>query len=75
MTLKTMPRGSDRRQDLDWVVAVDRTIVRAHRHAAGQAPGRSRGGLSSKIHLACGGGARIAGDLGIIDQFLWKIVS
>ncbi|MFE2148361.1 IS5 family transposase [Streptomyces sp. NPDC059456] len=50
--------------DPDWVVAVDSTTVRAHQHAAGarpkgprpasadHAPGRSRGGLTTKIHLA-----------------------
>ncbi|MFB8170660.1 IS5 family transposase [Kitasatospora purpeofusca] len=51
--------------DLDWVVAVDSTIVRAHQNAAGARPkgapadepvhhavGRSRGGLTTKIHLA-----------------------
>ncbi|MFJ9909414.1 IS5 family transposase [Streptomyces sp. NPDC101152] len=47
--------------DVDWLVSVDSTIVRAHQHAAGArkgglrspALGRSRGGLTSKIHLAC----------------------
>ncbi|MFJ8730630.1 IS5 family transposase [Streptomyces bauhiniae] len=54
---------ADAEGDLDWVVAVDSTIVRAHQHAAGaktvpagepddHALGRSRGGLSTKIHLA-----------------------
>ncbi|MGW8353333.1 IS5 family transposase [Streptomyces wedmorensis] len=56
---------ADAEGDLDWVVAVDSTIVRAHQHAAGARPkgapagepddhalGRSRGGLSTKIHLA-----------------------
>ncbi|MGW6536082.1 IS5 family transposase [Streptomyces sp. NPDC055051] len=51
--------------NLDWTVSVDSTVVRAHQHAAGarkpsrpdgesehQAMGRSRGGLSTKIHLA-----------------------
>ncbi|WP_436850720.1 IS5 family transposase [Streptomyces longwoodensis] len=52
--------------DLDWVVAVDSTIVRAHQHAAGgpskgapgqcepddHALGRSCGGLTTKIYLA-----------------------
>ncbi|WP_435811113.1 IS5 family transposase [Streptomyces tendae] len=50
---------------LDWIVAVDSTVVRAHQHAAGARPkgapadepddhalGRSRGGLTTKIHLA-----------------------
>ncbi|MFE4970390.1 IS5 family transposase [Streptomyces sp. NPDC056660] len=56
---------ADAEEDLDWVVAVDSTIVRAHQHAAGarkkEAPagepddhaiGRSRGGLTTKVHLA-----------------------
>ncbi|MFI9155402.1 IS5 family transposase [Streptomyces sp. NPDC053367] len=55
---------ADAEGDLDWVVAVDSTIVRAHQHAAGarqkgprsasadRALGRSRGGLTTKIHLA-----------------------
>ncbi|MFD3480510.1 IS5 family transposase [Streptomyces sp. NPDC058695] len=49
--------------DLDWIVSVDSTIVRAHQNAAGarkkgagepghHAIGRSRGGLTTKIHLA-----------------------
>ncbi|WP_425544525.1 IS5 family transposase, partial [Actinomadura kijaniata] len=50
---------------IDWRVSVDSTIVRAHQHAAGarkrgtggtnQALGRSRGGLTSKLHLAVDG--------------------
>ncbi|MFD7900290.1 IS5 family transposase [Streptomyces sp. NPDC059743] len=57
--------------DLDWVVAVDSTIVRVHRHAAGarkkgapaqepgdHAIGRSRGGLTTKIHLAADSNCR-----------------
>ncbi|WP_282690158.1 MULTISPECIES: IS5 family transposase [unclassified Streptomyces] len=51
---------ADATGDIDWLVSVDSTIVRAHQHAAGakrghQSPalGRSRGGLTSKIHLAC----------------------
>ncbi|WP_323451837.1 IS5 family transposase [Streptomyces yaizuensis] len=56
---------ADAEGDLEWVVAVDSTIVRAHQHAAGARPkgapagepddhalGRSRGGLTTKIHLA-----------------------
>ncbi len=46
---------------VDWkVVFLDSTVVRAHQQAAGarkkkgnQAIGRSRGGLTSKIHLLC----------------------
>ncbi|MFD7771302.1 IS5 family transposase [Streptomyces sp. NPDC059787] len=55
---------ADAEGDLGWVVAVDSTIVRAHQHAAGarqkgprrasrhRALGRSRGGPTTKIHLA-----------------------
>ncbi|WP_411977398.1 IS5 family transposase [Streptomyces decoyicus] len=56
---------ADADEDLTWAVSVDSTIVRAHQHAAGarkkgapagepadHAIGRSRGGLSTKIHLA-----------------------
>ncbi|MFH8738489.1 IS5 family transposase [Streptomyces sp. NPDC017964] len=56
---------ADAERDLGWVVAVDSTIVRAHQHAAGarkkgalagepedRALGRSRGGLTTKVHLA-----------------------
>ncbi|MFF3088808.1 IS5 family transposase [Streptomyces nojiriensis] len=62
---------ADAEEDLDWVVAVDSTIVRAHQHAAGarqkglpadepadHALGRSRGGLTTKIHLAADGRCR-----------------
>lgn len=56
--------------DLEGVVAVDSTIVRVHQHAAGarkrgparepgdHAIGRSRGGLTTKIHLAADGNCR-----------------
>jgi transposase len=48
--------------DFEYLI-VDSTIVRAHQHAAGgekrgsedQATGRSRGGLSTKIHMAVRG--------------------
>lgn len=50
-----------READLEWLM-IDTTIVRAHQHAAGvrkvkggahaQGLGRSRGGLSTKIHAA-----------------------
>ncbi|MER6367514.1 IS5 family transposase [Streptomyces mirabilis] len=55
---------ADAEEDLAWAVSVDSTIVRAHQHAAGarkkgprrasadHALGRSRGGLTTKIHLA-----------------------
>ncbi|MFI6657516.1 IS5 family transposase [Streptomyces sp. NPDC050523] len=62
---------ADAEKNLDWVVAVDSTIVRAHQHAAGarskgahvrepadHALGRSRGGLTTKVHLAADGNCR-----------------
>ncbi|WP_453066582.1 IS5 family transposase [Streptomyces massasporeus] len=62
---------ADADEDLNWTVSVDSTIVRAHRHAAGargkgappgepvdHAIGRSRGGLTTKIHLASDGRCR-----------------
>ncbi|WP_420708922.1 IS5 family transposase [Streptomyces sp. NRRL S-378] len=66
----TLLAQADAAEDLDWVVAVDSTIVRAHQHAAGarekgprsasadHALGRSRGGLTTKIHLAADGNCR-----------------
>ncbi len=63
--------GADVEGDLDWVVGVDSTMVRAHQHAAGPAKrgvpvgephdhalGRSRGGLTTKIHPAADGRCR-----------------
>jgi len=62
---------ADAEDDLDRVVAVDSTIVRAHQNAAGarqrgapadepahHAIGRSRGGLTTKSHLAADGRCR-----------------
>ncbi|MDN4595232.1 IS5 family transposase [Polycladomyces subterraneus] len=66
---------SDAVSDVEWVVSVDTTIVRAHQHTAGakragadrkkgnqyfqnEALGKSRGGLTTKIHLACDGKGR-----------------
>ncbi|UPZ34555.1 IS5 family transposase [Streptomyces sp. LRE541] len=62
---------ADADENLNWAVSVDSTIVRAHQHAAGarkkgalvgepddHAIGRSRGGLSTKIHLAADGRCR-----------------
>jgi transposase len=54
----------DKLQDPDLgVLLLDSTIIRAHQHAAGaegssaaaEALGRSRGGFSTKIHVACDG--------------------
>ncbi|MGV9761988.1 IS5 family transposase [Streptomyces tricolor] len=64
--------AADAVDDIGWTVSVDSTVVRAHQHAAGalkrgpqaenepanHALGRSRGGLSTKIHLAADGRAR-----------------
>ncbi|MCI4145762.1 IS5 family transposase [Streptomyces sp. MMS20-AI2-20] len=64
--LRAAQARADAAGDIEWLVSVDSTIVRAHQHAAG-APkrglhfpglGRSRGGLTSKIHLACDGAGR-----------------
>ncbi|MFG2924258.1 IS5 family transposase [Streptomyces sp. NPDC048305] len=63
---------ADADDELGWTVSVDSTICRAHQHAAGgrekgapgqsepddHALGRSRGGLSTKIHLASDSRAR-----------------
>lgn len=60
----TLVAQADADEDLNWDVSVDSTIVRAHQHTAGAATGapagephdhaigRSRGGLTTKIHLA-----------------------
>ncbi|WDO10797.1 IS5 family transposase (plasmid) [Streptomyces murinus] len=64
--LRAAQAGADAAGDVEWLVSVDSTIVRAHQHAAGArkggildpALGRSRGGLTSKIHLACDGRGR-----------------
>ncbi|MDH6538509.1 hypothetical protein M2167_001019 [Streptomyces sp. SPB4] len=58
--------NADAAGDIEWVVPVDSSIVRAHQHAAGAqkrglhspAPGRPSGWLTSKIHLACAGSGR-----------------
>ncbi|WP_406458428.1 IS5 family transposase [Streptomyces sp. NBC_00876] len=57
--LRAAQAKADAAGGIDWLVSVDSTAVRAHQHAAGArkggspALGRSRGGLTSKIHLAC----------------------
>ncbi|MEU6935215.1 IS5 family transposase [Streptomyces rubiginosohelvolus] len=63
--LTALVAQADADEDLTWAVSVDSTIVRAHQHAAGarsrgasadephdHAIGRSRGGLTTKVHLA-----------------------
>ncbi|MER5843464.1 IS5 family transposase [Streptomyces prasinus] len=70
--LQQIQARADAAGDIDWLVQIDSTIVRAHQHAAatgrkgggtGDEPdnhalGRSRGGLTTKIHLACDGRGR-----------------
>ncbi|NEA39888.1 IS5 family transposase, partial [Streptomyces sp. SID11385] len=67
--LAHVQQHSDAVGEVDWtLVCVDSTTVRAHQHAAGarkrgrsgpgEAIGRSRGGLTTKIHLACDGNGR-----------------
>ncbi|MEV2235512.1 IS5 family transposase [Streptomyces phaeochromogenes] len=72
MILTAVLATADADDDIDWTVSVDSTVVRAHQHAAGalkrgpahsgeaadDALGRSRGGLSTKVHLAADGHAR-----------------
>ncbi|MGW7247974.1 IS5 family transposase [Streptomyces decoyicus] len=63
--------AADADDDVGWTVSVDSTVCRAHQHAAGARKrgkptgpnpdhglGRSRGGLSTKVHLASDGRAR-----------------
>ncbi|MFC9341531.1 IS5 family transposase [Streptomyces sp. NPDC057021] len=67
--LRAAQAKADAAGDVEWLVSVDSTIVRAHQHAAGArkgglrdpALGRSRGALISKIHLACDGRGRPLG--------------
>ncbi|MGN2364008.1 IS5 family transposase [Streptomyces luridiscabiei] len=70
--LRQIQTRADAAGDIDWLVQIDSTIVRAHQHAAAtgrkgestgdepddHAPGRSRGGLTTKIHLAADGQGR-----------------
>ncbi|MFE9069260.1 IS5 family transposase [Streptomyces violaceusniger] len=71
--LQQIQARADAAGDIDWLVQIDSTIVRAHQHAAAtgrkggdtsrtnrndHALGRSRGGLTTKIHLACDGRGR-----------------
>ncbi|QKV95257.1 IS5 family transposase [Streptomyces sp. NA02950] len=64
--------SADAAEDIGWTASVDSTVCRAHQHAAGtrkggeagrgepadHALGRSRGGLSTKVHLVADAGAR-----------------
>ncbi|WP_443079728.1 IS5 family transposase [Streptomyces sp. NBC_01717] len=71
--LQQVQAQADAAGDIDWLVQIDSTVVRAHQHAAAtgrkggtigrtnrndHALGRSRGGLTTKIHLACDGRGR-----------------
>ncbi|WP_437090281.1 IS5 family transposase [Streptomyces sp. enrichment culture] len=71
--LRQIQARADAAGDIDWLMQIDSTIVRAHQHAAttgrkGEsagrtnrtiyALGRSRGGLTTKVHLACDGKGR-----------------
>ncbi|MFE0726410.1 IS5 family transposase [Streptomyces rochei] len=70
--LQQIQARADAAGDIDWLVQIDSTIVRPHQHAAatgrkggssGDEPddhalGRSRGGLTTKVHLACDGKGR-----------------
>ncbi|MFD9684492.1 IS5 family transposase [Kitasatospora sp. NPDC059088] len=67
----TVLAAADAEDEISWTVSVDSTVCRAHQHAAGarkgdhgrgepadHALGRSRGGLSTKVHLASDAQAR-----------------
>ncbi|MFD6742376.1 IS5 family transposase [Streptomyces anthocyanicus] len=70
--LSAVLAAADAVDDIGWMVSVDSTVVRAHQHSAGaskkgaegrnepadHALGRSRGGLSTKVHLVADGHAR-----------------
>ncbi|MFL9680555.1 IS5 family transposase [Streptomyces sp. KL110A] len=69
--LAALLAAADGADDIGWTVSVDSTVCRAHQHAAGarkkgidraepedHALGRSRGGLSTKVHLVSDGHAR-----------------
>ncbi|MFF0711216.1 IS5 family transposase [Streptomyces bauhiniae] len=71
--LQQIQAQADAAGDIDWLVQIDSTIVRAHQHAAAtgrkrgcvsldepadHALGRSRGGPTTKLHLACDGRGR-----------------
>ncbi|MFC9916644.1 hypothetical protein [Streptomyces sp. NPDC127197] len=71
--LQQIQARADAADDIDWLMQIGSTLVRAHQHAA--TTGRKRGGirrtnrtitpsvdpeeeLATKIHLACGGRGR-----------------
>lgn len=72
-TLQHIQARADAAGDIDWLAQIDSTILRAHQHATAtgrkggrhqqdepdeHALGRSRGRLTTKIHLACDGKGR-----------------
>ncbi|MEV6357295.1 IS5 family transposase [Streptomyces hydrogenans] len=71
--LAALLAAADGADDIGWTVSVDSTVCRAHQHAAGarkkgapfraepedHALERSRGGLSTKVHLVSDGHARL----------------
>jgi transposase len=72
MLVTALQARADARGLITWDVSVDSTIVRAHQHAAGartdrtvrgepadHALGRSRGGWTTKLHVACEQGRRL----------------
>ncbi|WP_443070817.1 IS5 family transposase [Streptomyces sp. NBC_01685] len=70
--LAALLAAADADDEVSWTVSVDSTVCRAHQHSAGarkrgrpgrsepenHALGRSRGGLSTKVHLASDSRAR-----------------
>lgn len=75
---QTLQALADESGHIDWQISVDSTTARAHPHAAGarkdstdrldgepadHALGRSRGGFSTKIHLACEQGRSVLSHL------------
>lgn len=46
--LAALQAHADDRGDVDWLVAIDSTMVRAHHHAAGA----SKGGISKRTNRA-----------------------
>lgn len=63
--LRAAQARADVAGDIDWLVSVDSTIVRAHQHAAGARKGGSAAPVSDapeapdqQNHLACGSAGR-----------------
>ncbi|AJT69916.1 hypothetical protein T261_8323 [Streptomyces lydicus] len=79
---------ADADEDLEWTVSVDSMIVRAHQHAAGarqrralagepgdHAIGRSRGGLTAKIHLVADARCRPWLSISMRDRPVTRLLS